>query len=47
MGRFLTPDRLAQDPDGAIFEDSTRLAALSLTLHVLLALCSRSSRRST
>ncbi len=36
MGRLLTPDRLAQDPDGAILEDVTikgawtSLAALSL-----------------
>jgi len=41
MGRLLTPDRLAQDPDGAILEDvtikgaSTRLTALSLTPHAL------------
>ena len=41
MGRLLTPDRLAQGPDGAILEDvtikgaSTSLAALSLTPHAL------------
>jgi acetoacetate decarboxylase len=41
MGRLLTPDRLAQDPDGAILEDvtiksaSTSLTALSLTPHAL------------
>src|SRR5260370_1235860 len=41
MGRLLTPDRLAQDQDGAILEDvtikgaSTSLAALSVTPHVL------------
>ena len=41
MGRLLTPDRLAQDLDGAISEDvtikgaSTSLAALSLTPHAL------------
>jgi acetoacetate decarboxylase len=38
MGRLLTPDRLAQDPDGAILEDvtingaSTNPTALSLAL---------------
>ena len=41
MGWLLTPDRLAQDPDGAILEDvtikgaSTSLTALSLTPHAL------------
>ncbi len=41
MGRLLTPDRPAQDPDGAILEDVTikgawtSLAALSLTPHAL------------
>ena len=41
MGWLLTPDRLGQDPDGAILKDvtikgvSTSLTALSLTPHAV------------